>query len=132
MGWADWVRNAALGVLAASVVDFLQRRSVRTGEWEAMAALASRWTLGAVLAAAYARLVPAEHWGVASGMAFAQLPMVASLRQALAGEGDKNAAARAAEFATWGALSGVLIRYLGARPEGDVEHELVLRLPRRA
>lgn len=131
--WAAWIRNASLGLAAFALVDFLERRPVQAGDWESMAGLASRWALGAVLAAAYARLVPPEHWGVQSGVAFAKLPVVGTLSQALRGESaDAGHPAEASSFAFWGGLTGLLIHYFGAAPGGEAADELVLRLPKRA
>ncbi len=130
MNWGAWIQNAALGVLAASLVDFVERRPPEDGNWAQIASVVSRWAIGGAMAAGYARLVPREHWGVKSGVAFAQLPVVMTLHEALGGGGE--AAGRTAEFAAWGAVTGLLVRFLGAGPGKDAESELVLRLPRRA
>lgn len=136
MNWTAWIRNASLGLVAFALVDFVERKPVAAGDWEAMAALASRWALGAALGAAYARFVPVERWGLKSGVAFAQLPVLGVLRQALSGNGHDNGASKggldwAAELACWGGLAGLLIRYLGAEPGAEADQELVLRLPTR-
>lgn len=128
MNWAAWIQNAALGVLAASLVDFVERRPAEKGDWTQLAGIAGRWAVAGAMAAGYARLVPREHWGVRSGGAFAQLPMVLTLQETL---GGGAAAGRTAEFAAWGAVAGVLLRFFGAGPGKDVENELVLRMPLR-
>ncbi len=129
MNWAAWIQNAALGMLAASLVDFVERKPPEKGDWTQVAGVVGRWAVGGAMAAGYARLVPREHWGVRSGIAFARLPVVMTLQEAL---GAGGAAGRTAEFAAWGAVAGVLVRLFGAGPGNDAESELVLRLPRRA
>ena len=130
MNWAAWIQNAALGVLAASLVEFVERRPPEKGDWTQLAGVAGRWAAGGAMAAGYARLVPREHWGMRSGVAFAQLPVVLTLHETLGGGGD--AAGWMAKFAVWGAVAGILVRFFGAGPGKDAESELVLRLPRRA
>ncbi|MGH9475835.1 MAG: hypothetical protein ACRD1C_05845 [Terriglobales bacterium] len=49
--------------------------------------------------------MPAEQWGLRSGAAFAQLPWIASLESSLGGP-------RPLELASWGALTGLLLRLL--------------------
>lgn len=131
MNWAAWIRNASLGLAAFALVDFVERKPLRNGDCESWARLASRWALGAVLAAAYARLVPSEHWGLKSGVAFAQLPVVTALSQALTTGTGIGSSTRVASLASWGGLTGLLIHYLGAAPGGEAADELVLRLPKR-
>ena len=122
MTWQSLLKNASLGLLTMAAVKFLQRGSEeeRSGMEQVV-----DFALGATLAAAYSRLIPWEDWGIESGIAFAQLPMVASLaglrpgertRASLAGR-EMQMARQAAELALWGALTGTAMRYLGEAHE---------------
>lgn len=90
---------AAAGMVAAALVE------ATTGGQRPR-----RQSLGRCLGAGgaafvYAHLVPAEQWGLRSGAAFAQLPWIASLESSLGGP-------RPLELASWGALTGLLLRLL--------------------
>ena len=127
MTWQSLLKNASLGLLTMVAVKVLQRGS---GEQHTGMEQVVDFALGAALAAAYSRLIPWEDWGIESGIAFAQLPMVASLaglrpgeraRAELAGR-EMQMARQAAELALWGALTGTAMRYLG---EAHTEHRAI-------
>lgn len=122
MSWQTLLKNASLGILTMAAVKLLQSgaREERSGIEQVV-----DFALGGTLAAAYSRLIPWEDWGIESGIAFAQLPMVASLaglrpgeraRAELAGR-EMQMARQAAELALWGALTGTAMRFLGETHE---------------
>jgi hypothetical protein len=119
--WQTLLKNASLGILTMAAVKLLQRDGDQ--EHSGIHQVVD-FALGGVLAAAYSRLIPWEDWGIESGIAFAQLPMVASLaglrpmereRAELAGR-EAQMARQAAELALWGALTGTAMRMLGETP----------------
>lgn len=118
MNWQSLLKNASLGILTMAAIKMLERG----GEMErpGMERLVD-FALGGALAAAYSRLIPWENWGIESGIAFAQLPMIASLaglrpaqraRAETAGR-EMQMARQAAELALWGAFTGTAMRFLG-------------------
>lgn len=121
MSWQTLLKNASLGILTMAAVKLLQRggEADRPGSSQVL-----DFALGGALAAAYSRLIPWEDWGIESGIAFGQLPMVASLAGLRPGERERaelagremQMARQAAELALWGALTGTAMRYLGEAP----------------
>jgi len=122
VSWQTLLKNASLGILTMAAVKLLQssEREKRSGIEQVV-----DFALGGTLAAAYSRLIPWEDCGIESGIAFAQLPMVASLaglrpgeraRAELAGR-EMQMARQAAELALWGALTGTAMRFLGETHE---------------
>lgn len=105
------MRNAAIGLLARSGLDLLEaalgRPAPSAGKppWARLGAYAG----AAVLACAYAQIVPPEHWGARSGIAFSELRVVGMLAK-------PSRDALAAELMVWGAGLGLLMRALGEPP----------------
>ena len=95
--WQRNVNYAAAGVLAAAVVELV------AGQGHSRAQSLGRVLAGGAMAAAYANLVPRSNWGLRSGAAFAQLPLVGVL-------GAHLGAARGLELTASGALSGWALR----------------------
>jgi hypothetical protein len=100
--WGRELQYAAVGVAAAALVEIAS--SATRGRTRGGARLGWLLLAGGV-AAAYAHLVPSAHWGLRSGAAFAQLPLVASLHEHVD-------AANSLKLAAWGGLTGLALHHL--------------------
>lgn len=103
--WQRELQYAAVGVISAVLVEL--GASVRQRAQPA-ASRGTRWgwlLLAGGVAAAYAHLVPSAHWGLRSGAAFAQLPLVTALHSHVD-------AASSLKLAAWGALTGLALHQL--------------------
>lgn len=119
----EWICNASLGILAWCGLELLHaalgrarggRASGGREAWQRAGACAC----AALLAAAYARLVPREHWGVRSGVAFSQLRLVSLLARTTAPQHLVGA-----DSLLWGAATGALMRVLGEAPAASARLE---------
>jgi hypothetical protein len=95
--WQSNLEYVAAGALAAGLVE------LAAGRGHTRAQTLGRVLAGGALAAAYANFVPRASWGVRSGAAFAQSPMVRALDSALG-------AAAGLEMAAAGGLAGMVLR----------------------
>lgn len=136
MSWQNIAKNASLGILTMAAVKLLERG--RRRERPPLDQVLD-FALGGALAAAYSRLIPWEEWGLESGIAFAQLPVVLSLaglrpsermRATIEGR-EMQMATQAAELALWGALTGTALRFLGEAPGEEHAQERILKMPLR-
>jgi len=136
VSWQNLIKNASLGILTMAAVKLLQRG----GESHRPTAdQVIDFALGGTLAAAYSRLIPWQEWGIESGIAFAQLPVILSLAgmrrteraRAEMDGAEAQMARQAAEMALWGALTGTAMRYLGEAPGEEHAEERILQMPHR-
>ncbi|HXE31727.1 MAG TPA: hypothetical protein VN515_08000 [Terriglobales bacterium] len=103
--WQREVQVLAVGITAAVAVEFLSR--AWSGEEHSPARKAGQLLLAGGMAAAYARLVPRSSWGLRSGAAFAQLPLVSTVHTRLS-------PAPPFPMTLWGALTGLALRAVRA------------------
>lgn len=97
-GWPRNLRFMAAGVAAAGLVEVLAG-----GQRSRLESL-GRCALVGGIALAYANLIPAGQWGLRSGAAFAQLPIVTAVEA-------RAPAQRPAEFAAAAGLAGLLLHW---------------------
>lgn len=118
MHWRSLLRNASVGIISMAAVEALES----DGRERSASSVAVNMAVGGALAVAYARLVPAEHWGIESGAAFAQLPLVLSLSRLRRGSGlaharfERSRMRQAAELSLWGMATGFLMHQFGEAP----------------
>ncbi|HEY7838079.1 MAG TPA: hypothetical protein VIC54_05740 [Terriglobales bacterium] len=105
--WQRELQYAAVGITAAVLVEVgASASSGATSDDRSHRARRWGWLLLAGgVATAYAHLVPKGNWGLRSGAAFAQLPLVLSLHERLG-------TASSVKLAAWGALTGLALHVL--------------------
>ncbi len=143
MTWKSWFQNAAMGVAALAVVEVVDHKLIHHEHGEppplagSLVQHGAAFAMAALLGVAYSRVVPAPKWGAESGLAFARLPMVASMvsalpRSVVPGEEPikPHLLQRAAHLAFWGAMTGMLMRTWGSQETAGEAHlpEMVRRL----
>jgi len=121
--WRRELQYAAVGITVAALVEVGANATgnatrIATSNGRSRGARRLGWLLLAGgVATAYAHLVPKGNWGLRSGAAFAQLPLVLSLHERLG-------VASSVRLAAWGALTGLALHALPVPAPG-------LPLPRR-